>query len=84
MTEPEADDADRQEQAATLAPGGPVRADEVSAPDDAVPEADAIEQQLTVVPGGAPAVRAGSAEADEYDLLEQQADVPDDEDDLRG
>ena len=83
MTEPEANDADRQEQAATLAPGGPVLADEVTAPGDAVPEADAIEQQLTVAPGGAPSVRAGSAEADEYDLLEQQADVPDDEDDLR-
>ena len=84
MTEPEADDADRQEQAATLAPGGPALADEVAAPGDAVPEADAIEQQLTVAPGGAPAVRAGSAEADEYDVLEQQTAVPDDEDDVRG
>jgi hypothetical protein len=83
MTEPEANDADRQEQAATLAPGGPQLADEVTPPADAVPEADAIEQQLSAAPGGPAAVRAGATEADEYDVLEQQADVPDDEDDVR-
>ena len=83
MTEPEADDADRQEQAAALAPGGPGAAEEVTPPGDAVPEADAIEQQLSASPGGPAAFRAGAAEADEYDVLEQQAVVPDDEDDLR-
>ena len=84
MTEPEANDADRQEQATPVAPGGAQLADEVTPPGDAVPEADAIEQQLTTTPRGTAAVRAGSAEADEYDVLEQQADVPDDEDDVRG
>jgi len=83
MTEPEANDADRQEQATPVAPGGPGLADEVTAPGDSVPEADAIDQQLTTTPRGTAAVRAGTSEADEYDLLEQQTDVPDDEDDLR-
>lgn len=83
MTEPEANDADRQEQAAALAPGGPATAEEVTPPGDAVPEADAIEQQLSASPGGPAAFRAGAPEADEYDVLEQQAVVPDDEDDVR-
>ena len=83
MTEPEANDADRQEQATPVATGGPGLADEVIPPGDAVPEADAIEQQLTTTPRGSAAVRPGAAEADEYDLLEQQVDVPDDEDDVR-
>ena len=83
MTQPEANDADRQEQATPVAPGGPELADEVTPPGDAVPEADAIEQQLTAAPGGSGRLRAGTSEADEYDLLEQQTDVPDDEDDVR-
>ena len=83
MTEPEANDADRQEQAASLAPGGPATAEEVTPPGDDVPEADAIEQQLSASPGAPAAVRAGVPEADEYDVLEQQAVVPDDEDDVR-
>ncbi|GAB3345510.1 hypothetical protein [Modestobacter lapidis] len=83
MTEPEANDADRQEQAATVAPGGPELADEVIPPGDGVPEADAIEQQLSAAPGRSASVRAGAPEADEYDVLEQQTDVPADEDDVR-
>jgi hypothetical protein len=83
MTQPEANDADRQEQATPVAAGGPELADEVAPPGDAVPEADAIEQQLTTTPRGTAAVRPGGAEADEYDVLEQQADVPVDEDDVR-
>ena len=83
MTDPEANDADRQEQAAPFTSGGPLLADEVTPPGDGVPEADAIEQQLTAAPGGAGGFRAGTVEADEYDLLEQQADVPLDEDDVR-
>jgi hypothetical protein len=83
MTEPEASDADRQEQAAALTSGGPGAADEVTPPGDDVPEADAIEQQLAASPGGSASFRAGTPEADEYDVLEQQAVVPDDEDDVR-
>lgn len=83
MTELEADDADRQEQAASVAGGGPELADEVTPPADDVPEADAIEQQLTTLPGGSGTLRRADAEADEADVLEQQADVPGDEDDVR-
>ena len=83
MTDPEANDADRQEQATPVAPGGPQLADEVVPRGDAVPEADAIEQQLAAAPRGPAPVRSGTVEADEYDVLEQQADVPDDEDDVR-
>ena len=83
MTEPEADDADRQEQEATLAAGGPELADEVAPPADGVPEADAIEQQLSATPGGPGALRGADPEADEADVLEQQSVVPVDEDDVR-
>ena len=83
MTEPEADDADRQEQAVSVAGGGPELADEVTPPADDVPEADAIEQQLTATPGGPGTLRTADAEANEADVLEQQAVVPDDEDELR-
>ena len=83
MTDPEANEADRQEQAAAVTGGGPELADEVTPPADDVPEADAIEQQLTATPGQAGGVRAADSEANEADVLEQQAAVPDDEDDLR-
>ena len=83
MTDPEANEVDRQEQAAAVTGGGPELADEVTPPADDVPEADAIEQQLTATPGRAAGVRAADPEADEADVLEQQAAVPDDEDDLR-
>ena len=84
MTDPEATDADRLEQDAVVAPTGPELADEVAPLPDDVPEADGIEQQLTAVPGGSSTSRGGDAEADEYDVLEQQAAVPADEDDVRG
>jgi hypothetical protein len=83
VTDPEAADADRQEQQEAVLPGGPELADEASAPADDVPEADALEQQLTVAPGSGGFLRAAGPEADEYDVLEQQAAVPDDEDDVR-
>ena len=83
MTDPEANEADRQEQAAAVTVGGPELADEVTPPADDVPEADAIEQQLTAAPGGSSGLRAADPEANEADVLEQQAAVPDDEDDLR-
>jgi hypothetical protein len=84
MTEPEANEADLQEQATTVDPDGPQLADEVSPPGDFVPEADAIEQQLIATPRGSGPIRTGTAEADEADVLEQQTDVPDDEPGLRG
>ena len=49
-----------------------------------MPEADGIEQQLAAVPGSAGGLRDADPEADEYDVLEQQAAVPADEDDVRG
>ena len=83
MTDPGATDADRQEQLQDAVPGGPELAGEATPPADDVPEADGIEQQLTATPGGTTGVRSGDAEADEYDVLEQQADAGGDEDDFR-
>ena len=83
MTDPEATDADRQEQLQTAVPDSPELAGEVTPPADDVPEADGIEQQLTATPGGITGARTGSVEADEYDVLEQQADAGVDEDELR-
>jgi hypothetical protein len=58
----------------------------VAGPEDDVPEADALEQQLAARPGeaGNPQGPVGDREANEADVLEQQADVPVDEDDARG
>ena len=83
MTDPEAPDADVQEQHRLLTPPVPDLADEVAPLPDDVPEGDGIEQQLSAVPGSGGGVRGVTAEADEYDLLEQQAEVPADEDDVR-
>jgi hypothetical protein len=83
VTDPEATDADRQEQQQLATPAVPELADEAAAPADDVPEADGIEQQLSAVPGSTGGFRGGSVEADEYDVLEQQAAVPADEDDVR-
>ena len=84
MTEPgTATDADRAEQAALLDPSGVSVAGEADAPGDDVPEADALEQQLAARPGeaGSPPRPVGDREANEADVLEQEADVPLDEDD---
>jgi hypothetical protein len=83
VTDPEASDADRQEQRRLATPSVPELADEVAAPGDDVPEADGIEQQLSAVPGSTGGFRGRAPEADEYDVLEQQAEVPADEDDVR-
>ena len=82
MTDPEATAADRLEQDAAVVPADAELATEVTPPADDVPEADGIEQQLTAVPGGSGTSPGGDAEADEADVLEQQAAVPTDEDDL--
>jgi hypothetical protein len=82
MTDLEANDADRQEQQESAIPPAPELADEVVPPPDDVPEADAIEQQLSAVPGTAEGIRPADPEADEADVLEQQTGVPPEEDDL--
>ena len=83
MTEPEATDADRQEQQRLATPPVPELAGEAAPVGDDVPEADAIEQQLSAVRGSTGGDRGGVGEADEFDVLEQQAAVPADEDDVR-
>ena len=87
MTDPgtsDVPDADRAEQEALLDPPGVSLAGEASAPPEDVPEADALEQQLTARPGetGAPRQPVGDREADDADVLEQEADVPVDDDDV--
>ena len=75
----EATEADRIEQQQGVTPSGgtPDR------PADDVPEADGIEQQQSAVQGVGTTTGVGTVEADEYDVLEQQAAVPVDEDDVR-
>jgi hypothetical protein len=79
-----ATDADRAEQEALLDSPGVALAGDAAAPGDGVPEADALEQQLAARPGeaGSPSRPFGDREADEADVLEQQADVPVDDDDV--
>jgi hypothetical protein len=77
-----ANDADRAEQDALVEPVAPATAGDATPPADGVPEGDALEQQLAARPGEAGRPTAvGGVEADEADVLEQQADVPVDEDD---
>ena len=88
MTDPgtgdDVPDADRAEQEALLDPPAVTVAGEASAPPEDVPEADALEQQLAANPGeaGAPRWGVGDREADDADVLEQEADVPVDDDDI--
>ncbi|WNV77788.1 hypothetical protein [Geodermatophilus sp. DSM 44513] len=85
MTAPGNDvpDADHAEQQAALDPPAVASAGEATPPAGEVPEADALEQQLAARPGeaGGPRGPVGDREADPADVLEQQADVPVDEDD---
>ncbi|MGY1608723.1 MULTISPECIES: hypothetical protein [unclassified Geodermatophilus] len=83
MTDPgTASDADRAEQEALLEPAAPELAGDADPIGDGVPEADALEQQLAAAPGTAGAPRSvGDVDANEADVLEQEADVPYDEDD---
>ncbi len=85
MTAPGNDvpDADRAEQEAPLDAPAVALAGEATPPGEDVPEADALEQQLAARPGeaGSPQRSVGDREADPADVLEQQADVPVDEDD---
>ncbi len=79
-------DADRAEQEALLDPPAVALAGDATPPGEDVPEADALEQQLAARPGeaGSPLRPVGDREANEADVLEQEADVPADEDDLPG
>lgn len=81
-----ANDADRAEQEALVDPPAVSVAGDAAAPGDAVPEADALEQQLAARPGetGSPLRPVGDREANEADVLEQATDVPADEDDIPG
>jgi hypothetical protein len=77
-------DADRAEQAALLDPPAVELAADATPPAADVPEADALEQQLAARPGEAGSIRrpVGDREADEADVLEQEEDVPVDDDDV--
>ena len=76
-------DADRAEQEALVTSPDVALASEATAPPSDVPEADALEQQLAARPGeaGSPLRPVGFREANEADVLEQEADVPLDDDD---
>jgi hypothetical protein len=80
----EVPDADRAEQEALLDPPAVALAGDAEAPPEDVPEADALEQQLAARPGeaGSPLRPVGDREADEADVLEQEEDVPIDDDDV--
>ena len=88
MTEPGAPsdvpDADRAEQEALVDTPAVATAGDATAPGEDVPEADALEQQLAARPGeaGSPRRAVGDREADDADVLEQEADVPVDDDDV--
>ncbi|HET6392787.1 MAG TPA: hypothetical protein VFG13_08210 [Blastococcus sp.] len=79
----EVPDADRAEQEALLDPPAVSSAGDATGPGEGVPEADALEQQLSARPGeaGSPLRPVGDREANEADVLEQDADVPVDDDD---
>ena len=86
MTDPgSSTDADRAEQEALVDTPAVTSAGEATPPGSHVPEADALEQQLAARPGeaGRPQRPVGDREANEADVLEQEADVPLDEDDAR-
>jgi hypothetical protein len=74
----EVPDADRAEQEALLDPPSVELASEATPPAEDVPEADALEQQLDAGPGDVASPRrpVGDREADEADVLEQEDDVP--------
>ena len=88
MTEPgtpsDVPDADRAERAALLDPPAAATAADAVPPREDVPEADALEQQLAARPGetGTPLRPLGDREADDADVLEQETDVPLDDDDV--
>ncbi len=84
MTEPgNATDADRAEQEALVDPPEVAIAGDADPPPADVPEADALDQQLVARPrgSGGPLRPVGDREANEADVLEQEAEVPVEDDD---
>lgn len=82
MTDPATPpEADRAEEALEDSPAV-TSAGEATSPGEWVPEADSIEQQLDASPGAvaAPLTPVGDREADVADVLEQETDVPLDDD----
>ena len=77
-------EADRAEQEALVDPPEVSIAGDAQAPAADVPEADALDQQLVARPQGTggPVHLVGDREADDADVLEQEADVPVEDDDL--
>jgi hypothetical protein len=80
----EVPEADRAEQEALVDPPAVVTAADAAPPPEDVPEADGIEQQLDALPRAvaAPSSPVGDREADDADVLEQETDVPLDDDDV--
>jgi hypothetical protein len=76
-------DADRAEQEALLDPPEISLATDAVPPAPDVPEADALDQQLVARPRGTggPLRPVGDREANEADVLEQEEDVPVEDDD---
>jgi hypothetical protein len=84
VTEPTSlPDADRAEQEAFVDPPEVDFAGDAAPPRPDVDEADALDQQLVARPHGTGGVhhRARDREADEADVLEQETDVPVEDDD---
>ena len=77
MTTPEPDRAELDAPEVTIA-------GDAEPPRPDVPEADALDQQLVARPQGTggPVHPVGDREADDADVLEQEADVPVEDDDL--
>ena len=84
MTGPGVPEADRAEQEDYVDPPEVETAGDAQAPPPDVPEADALDQQLVARPhgSGVPPHPVGDREADDADVLEQEADVPVEDDDL--
>jgi hypothetical protein len=76
-------DADRAQQEALLDPPEVALAGDAEPPRADVPEADALDQQLVARPRGTggPVRPVGDREADDADVLEQEAVVPVEADD---
>jgi hypothetical protein len=77
-------EADRAEQEALVDPPEISFAGDAQSPRADVSEADALDQQLVARPQGTggPVHPVGDREADDADVLEQEADVPVEDDDL--
>ena len=77
MTAPEADRAEQDAPEVTIA-------GDAQAPRADVPEANALDQQLVARPQGTggPQHPLGDREADDADVLDQETDVPVEDDDL--